>query len=119
MKVVINTEWGGFDLSNEAIKECIARGMTVAKKGAPGYTQADFIERDEYYLGRQYFLNKKHEKEFRCNPILVQVVELMGVKASPDLEIIDIPFDSTDGWYIANQEGAEEICENHRSWGAR
>jgi len=55
--------------------------------------------------------------EDRTNPLLVQVVEELGVKASgisAKLKVVEIPDDIE--WEIDDYDGMETIREKHRSW---
>ena len=117
MKVVINVCYGGFGLSNKAVKRCLELGMketTYNKQGNYTDETADFVKSE-----KKYYAKNSHLESFRANPIVVQVVEQMGDKANGDfakLKVIDIPFDSIEGWHIDEYDGWESICENHRSW---
>ena len=91
MKVVINTCFGGFGLSDEAL----ARYNELAG------TDLDYWPYTEE----------------RNNPLLVQVVEELGAKANDfcaDLKIVDIPDDVE--WYIHEYDGLESVYEQHRTW---
>lgn len=92
VKVVINTCWGGFGLSEEALR-----------------------------LYRQEINNEEVEEWDiqRDDPILVEVVEEMGEKANTnysDLQIVEIPADVQ--YTIEEYDGAEHIAEVHRTWRA-
>lgn len=90
MKVVINCDWGGFGLSDEALE------LYASKKGITLKYDCD-IARDD--------------------PVLVEVVEQLGTKANggySDLKIVEIP-DDVD-WYIVDYDGVEHIAERHRTW---
>lgn len=90
MKVVINTCFGGFGLSEKAMA-----------------LYNDLANTDiNYYYGIE-----------RNDPCLVQVVEELGKESYgdySDLKIVDIP----DGisWYIQEYDGLESIHETHRVW---
>ena len=89
MKVVINSCYGGYGLSEEAYK----------------------------YLGIPYDDYGFKFDNDRTNPKLVEVVEKLGDKASAvlsDLKIIEVP-DDVD-WYIDEYDGWESIHEKHESW---
>lgn len=127
------SEFGGFDFSDEAILLCVDRGMTLAPsladpddRSAPGF---DFFAWDEEYAqidGRKYGVYGEHTNAFRTHPIVLEVLEELGERAmAPTLigrrsrfKIVEIPFDSTEGWHIRDQECAtgEFICEDHRTW---
>jgi hypothetical protein len=87
VQIVISTCYGGFGLSNEAVKLLKAQGVKVG----PSYDIG--IARD--------------------NPILVQVVRDLGDDASDDhadLHVITID-DHDNGWYIHEYDGYETIME--------
>lgn len=90
MKVVINTCFGGFSLSE----------LALARYNELANTNVD------YYYSIE-----------RNDPCLVQVVEELGKESYgdySDLKIVDIP----DGisWYIQEYDGLESIHETHRVW---
>jgi len=90
MKVVINTDFGGFGLSQKAF--------------------------DRY----NELTGKNVEYAFditRDDPVLVQVVEELGQEANTrynELKVVEIP--NGISWYIHEYDGKEEIHETHRSW---
>jgi hypothetical protein len=91
MKVVINTCYGGFGLSDEAMKK---------------YKTLKGVTADIYHWHIE-----------RNDPILIQVVEEMGDAAADsfaELKVVDIP----DGiqWEIQDYDGREWISETHRTW---
>lgn len=92
MKVVINTCYGGFGLSDEAMEEyCSRKGLNKDEIGS-----WDII---------------------RDDPILIEIVERMGKDAGGTfsrLKIVEIPDDVN--WYIAEYDGREWIAERHRTW---
>lgn len=121
MKVVINKCFGGFGLSDEAIEACIALGMTVADANTDA--DADFLREnnpdDKDFYG-QYYCPHDHERKFRCDPRLVQTVERLGKRANgmyASLKVVDIPFETAEGWYIDEYDGVENINQCHESWG--
>lgn len=94
MKVIINRCWGGFSLSKKALK-------MISEKG----------------VGTSY--DETSANSFRFNPTVVEVVEQLGDEANGDyakLRIVEIPFESDEGWYIDDYDGMETIREEHRSW---
>lgn len=121
MKVVINNDWGGFDLSDEVIALCIERGMSVSPIEENYDTDFVIINdgQKQFPYQKKYDCKDSDSKDLRSNPILIQAIEELEEEANTifsKLKIIDIPFESTDGWEIYDYEGVEEIHETHRSW---
>ena len=90
MKIVINSCFGGFGLSDAAL----ARYNELT-----GQTLEYYFEID------------------RNDPKLVQVVEELGEKADTkysQLNIVDIPEDVD--WDIHEYDGLEHVYEKHRTW---
>jgi hypothetical protein len=92
MKVVINSCFGGFGLSDAALDEYKSR--------------SDITDPDFYYYDIP-----------RDCPVLVAMVEEQGTAingAFSDLKVVEIP----DGinWYIEEYDGREHIAERHRTW---
>ena len=88
MKVVINTNYGGFRLSDEAEGMLEQRGVTV----------------DDILYERSH-------------QALVEVVELLGPGANAqgcNLKVVEIPDDVK--WHVAEYDGSEWVAENHRTW---
>lgn len=57
----------------------------------------------------------------RDDPVLVQIVESLGVQAASGgfsrLAIVEIPDDvAADGWIIQDYDGVEWVAEKHRTW---
>jgi hypothetical protein len=93
-KVVINTCFGGFGLSDEAIAMFRMRKGIAANERT---TYADELARDDYDL--------------------VYVVETLGEKANTSysqLKVVEIPADVE--WQIEEYDGSEHIAEQHRIW---
>ena len=96
MKIVINTDWGGFSLSKEG--EDLYREST----------------------GQSYFdacdaLNWSWE--MRADRTLVDIIELDAERYGGDrasLKVVEIPDDVE--WYIHDYDGMEHIAEKHRTW---
>ena len=90
--VVINNDWGGFSLGDEA--EARYKEMT-------GVTDENF----SYY------------DIPRDDPYLVQIVREMGQDANgsySSLKIVEIPADVD--WEIGEYDGREWVAEKHRTW---
>ena len=91
-KVVINDCYGGFGLSDRAMREY---------KQLAGITDQDFYDRD--IPGD--------------DPSLVQIVQKLGMGANgshSNLKIVEIPGDIE--WLIQEYDGAEWVAEKHRTW---
>lgn len=90
--VVINDCYGGFGLSDRAIKEY---------KKLAGITDTSFYDRDIP----------------RDDAYLVKVVRELGMGANgahANLKIVEIPGDVD--WLVQEYDGAEWIAEAHRTW---
>lgn len=117
-KIVINTCYGGFGLSDAAYKRLIELGVPCVDQDGPHDSDARQIckckpnplSNNEYW--GSYFVYGH-----RDDPALVQVVEEMG-KASfgfcAKLLVVEIP----DGieWEIDEYDGSERVAEKHRTW---
>lgn len=141
VKVVINKCFGGFGLSLDALLELVkSKSECVEVHDEKEYFGSDreedaILRRREpfkegfttdvmgmylFKAGKVYMLKDRSEKELRCHPDLVGVVERLGQAANGSyaaLEIIEIPFEGTDGWYIDEYDGQERINGDHPSWG--
>lgn len=114
MKVVINSGYGAFGLSDEAhILYAKLKGYNLIKADCFGY--------------QTFFKNEVKDENLvddwnidRNDPDLVEVVETLGEKAGQGkyikLKVVEIPDDVE--WYIDNREqgGGEFIAEEHRTW---
>ena len=90
MKIVINTCYGSFGLSKEALALYNERTGTVGT----------------------YDIEIK-----RNDPILVEIVEQLGESANgrfAELKVVEIPDDVV--WGIEEYDGHEWIAEKHRTW---
>jgi len=90
--VVINDCYGGFGLSDRAIREY---------KKMAGITDENFYDRDIP----------------RDDPYLIEIVKKLGMAANgshANLKIVEIPGDVK--WLVQEYDGAEWIAEEHRTW---
>jgi len=117
MKIVINTDFGGFSLSDQAFELLLTRKSIKFE-----------VEETDSFIGNAYYLaNRPHtdatyisQYEFyeqRNDPDLIAVVEQLGEAACgryANLKIVDVP----DGveWHICEYDGMEHIAEKHRTW---
>jgi len=116
MKVVINSSYGKFGLSEEAhILYAKLKGYKIVKAECFGYPTFFKNEATDENLIDDWTFD-------RSDPDLVQVVETLGEKAGDGkycickLKVVEIPDDVK--WYIENhhQGGGEFIAEEHRTW---
>ena len=86
-KIAINTTYGGFSLSNEALALYAEYSQT----------------QPEDYLSIS-----------RCDPILIRVVEELGERACKSVKIVEVP-DEVE-WDVHDYDGIEWVAEKHRTW---
>lgn len=117
MKVVINRCFGGYGLSDEVLELYAAeKGINIIKNSDNKLYSEWYIDgiKDEAHYFSQHSL---YDKEYRCDPVLVSIVEKLGDKANgsySELKIVEIP-DNIE-WYILEQDGLEWVAEKHRTW---
>jgi len=92
-KIAINTDFGGFGLSDEAID------LYKILTGIPPADEVNYWE------------------IARDNVTLVQIIEQLGERAGgkySSIKVVEIP----DGveWHIHEYDGMEHVAENHRTW---
>lgn len=108
MKIVINVDYGGFGLSDEAIR------LYLKKKGI-GFEEKSLPTGTDFYINNKIFSNREIKRD---DLTLIEVVEELRGTASgkyADLKIIEIPDDVE--WQIEEYDGCEWIAEKHRTWG--
>ena len=107
MKVVINTEYGGFGLSHEAIVRLRELGAPEERLSFLVQTTGERVDSTYGYV----------EDILRSDPLLVQVVQELGKHANgpyATLKVIEIP-DTVD-YVIEEYDGWEWVAERHRTW---
>ena len=136
MKIVINTCYGGFGLSEKAVlRYAEIKGLTLYPEGTGIFTTYWLVpegEREDrtdihtWSLAARKASNERLGEQTlnecgipRDDPALVQVVEELGADANAHfakLTVVEIP----DGveWQIEEYDGLEHIAEKHRTWGA-
>ena len=113
MKIVINSDYGGFSLSDEAILEYGKRkGLNLVKDENTNWSISifykDSVAKENYFDDREIPRN---------DPILVEVVEKLGDAAygfAANLKTVEIPEDVD--WYVEENDGLEWVSEKHRTW---
>ena len=132
MKIVINNCYGGFGLSQKALRKLAERGflITINKNREPVNVDAPLTvsyceevvgwwlwktKRSWYELGLNYHV--VDTIKFRINPKLIEVVEELGGDVDTlysDLKIIKIPDD--EDVQIADYDGKEWVEQKHKGW---
>ena len=119
MKVVINTDFGGFGLSKNAFEMLLQRKgieYEVVKGKTFGFERESFYHKghandDKYYLSDYDFYDNRADED------LVAVVEELGEAANghaANLKVVEIP--NGIEWYIQEYDGREHVAERHRTW---
>jgi len=91
-KIVINTCFGGFGLSEESLED---------------YKKRKNITDENFY----------HWDIPRDCPVLVEMVEEGGTDVDgiySELKVVDVPDDVN--WFIHEYDGMEHVAERHRTW---
>ena len=120
MKVIINTCFGGFELSNKAYEWLISKkGWRVvdSDNGHPNHYDAEIVRYKSHDGKTRYYFMNDNDKEIRTNKDIIECVETLGKKSWGELSqlrIVEIPDDIE--WYIDEYDGIESIHEKHRSW---
>ena len=118
MKIVINKCYGGFSLSDKAIELYFEkkgkRVWTVDEKYHTAYYTVDPADYPTGLPDNHYWSCYDID---RTDPVLVDVVETLGVEADgshASLAVVEIP----DGisYEINEYDGIEHIAETHRTW---
>jgi hypothetical protein len=114
MKVVINRCFGGFGLSQEALREL----QELDDKLVTTHWEVEYGHSDEVPpMEALWLVEDEGCHTFRANLNLVEVVEKLGTLANgghSDLKIVEIP-DDVD-YEICEHDGDEWVAEAHRTW---
>ena len=123
-KIVINTCFGGFGLSKEAMLKLHELGCEhIRKVPINEYFGPHWTEEERFnYLSNMPVKDDKilldiHKVGDRACLILVQVVKELGEEASDalaKLKIVEIPYGVK--WEIEAYDGWEYVAEEHRTW---
>lgn len=113
-KIVINSDFGGFSLSEKAMHRyceiaCIEYEAVTTDYGTTFFYRAGHANDDEFIIDDYQF--KRDDK------ILVHVVEELKEQANgkfASLKVVEIPDDVN--WFIDEYDGRECIREVHRVW---
>ena len=112
MKIVINRCFGGFGLSDEAVR-LYAKLAGIA-----------LVEAQSKYCGTEFYTDTVSDETYfsyydiaRDDGFLIETVETLGKAADgghAKLSVVEIP-DDVD-WQIEEYDGSEHIAEKHRTW---
>lgn len=134
MKILINTCFGGYGLSHEAmLRYAELKGIAVYPESTLGglYTywlvpESERVNQDNWAsmtMEQRKASDKLYKEQTLCNssfrtdPTMIQVVEELGAKANghfAQLKIVEIPH-GVD-YTIEDYDGMEHIAEVHRTW---
>ena len=98
-KVVLNSCFGGFGLSKEAIK------MLIDKHGLDINSEHGYVDNEDFGI-----VDESHDA-YRMDKRLISVVEELGVEEASgrfaQLRIVDVPDEVVDvhGWHIDDYDG--------------
>lgn len=117
MKIVINSNYGGFSISKEAAEYMANLGCPIAKAELDEYNNSPEKGRAWFGYGFVVVDGTDIAGYDRTSPYLIEAIEKLGEKANGEyasLKIIEIP----DGinYYIDEYGGMESVHEQHRSW---
>lgn len=137
-KIVVNRCYGGFGLSEEAVRYyAVLKGIPLYPEMGPyssltgptWYTvpkdkRTPEIDWKKASTKERIAYNEAYSKEVfsdrdtpRDDPALIKTVEDLGKAASnrfSDLQVVEIPDDVK--WVIDEYDGLETVEEEHRSW---
>lgn len=140
MKIVINAQYGGFNLSAEALKYLAEKGSRLLEKiplneyygkdrvdeqwekeklkdiGDGWFTNGwtFFVTKKDGFI---YHLDDRYDDKTRSHPDMIEVVEKLGEKANGNcatLKIVEVPDDAEIE--IEEYDGIEWVSEKHRRW---
>ena len=130
MKIVINTIYGGFGLSREAIiLYAELKGVKLYEGEKESFIQSFYTIPFEQFkeMYEEAKITRVYDKvnSFywypdyeRNDPLLIKVVEELGVEAASgkyaQLKVVEIPDDIM--WEIDEYDGMETIRESSRHW---
>ena len=112
MKIVINRCFGGFGLSDEAVRLYAKLAGIALVEGPKQYGMTHFYV--DSVSEENYF---SYYSIARDDGFLIEVVETLGDAADgdcADLEVVEIPDDVE--WQLSQYDGSEHIAEKHRTW---
>jgi hypothetical protein len=116
MKVVINSDYGGFGLSNEAMEYIATRKGWDYQVTNAHYER--WWEPSEDSLEYKVFGSQIWDVDLpRTDADLVQCVEELGDRSwgrNAELKVVEVPDEVS--WHFQDYDGKEWIAEDHRTW---
>lgn len=112
MKIVINTCYGGFGLSDTAIRLYGQLAGIVLVEAVVDYGQNYFYV--DSVSDENFF---SYYELARDDGFLIETIETLGDAASgkyAKLKVVEIPDDIE--WQIMEYDGSEHVAEKHRTW---
>ena len=106
-KVVLNSCYGGFGLSKEAIQ------MLIDKHGLDIDSEYGYVDNEDFGI-----VDESHDA-YRMDKRLISVVQKLGVDASSgdhaELRIVKVPDEvgEVHGWHIYDYDGCESVHQSH------
>lgn len=136
MKVVINADYGGFGISDEAFEMYLERtnqpyfkydgelfGFGTDYLKVPKEEYERVLEEDKNLPVREGRYDRSNALYYskydieRTDPVLISLIEELGEDANgvySSLKIVEVP-DDVD-WIIQDYDGIEWVAEKHRTW---
>lgn len=108
MKVVINSCYGGFGVSQEGLQWLVDNKHWSTGFGA-------LLEKDDNK--ETLYLTDRDAVDLRTNKNLIEMIETLGKIANAqfaNLKVIEVPDDVE--FEIEEYDGLEHIAEKHRTW---
>ncbi len=109
-KIVINSEHGGFGLSDLACRRYLELNQMTWEERENEYASQGPL----FYVNEKFWSDRNIDRD---DPALVRVVQELGESANgryANLKIVEIPADVQ--WEIQEYDGLEWIAECHRTW---
>lgn len=114
MKVVINTEYGQFALTDLGFERLLELKNIKWEKQPDEYFNYSVYFHLNHLGDDDYWLDYTDVIKSRADPDLVRVVEELGTLAGSSLKVVEIP-DNIE-WDIHEYDGIEWVAEKHRTW---
>jgi hypothetical protein len=115
MKLVINSYFGGFGLSDKAIELFFQKkGWYLIKKLMYEDSEVHYNYWKDVQDNDHYWSDRNIDRD---DPDLIDLVETLGEEASGEfstLKVIEIPDDIE--WELYDSSGKESVHEEHRIW---